>query len=418
MRFTFHSLTGAFLLGLALFPSFLQASSPHPLEVQIDRLVEALEGKRVGLLTNPTGVDSELRLIADRLHEHPDVDLVAFFAPEHGIRGDRQAGAHEQDFTDPATGIIVYSLYGPRRAPTAEQLADLDVVVYDIQDVGARFYTYVWTMTHAMEACAAHDKEFVVFDRPNPIGLNRVEGAPNDFDAGLIGRKWDDAPFGLATRHGMTAGEVATLVNEEWMSPKVDLTVVKVPGLTRSMSFADTGYPWVFPSPNMPTLDTSTVYPWTCVFEGGNISEGRGTTRPFELFGAPWIDGAVLADALNDLDLPGCRFRPAWFRPTFSTHSGSLCGGVQLHVTDADAFRPVETGLHALKTVLELYPEETTVQSFSSRLMGVEDLHTRILTEDVDTIVQEWEENLEAFMEVRARHLLYTEDGNDGWMTQ
>lgn len=418
MRFASFSFSGACLLGLALLPSFLQGSSADRLEVQFDALVDALEGKRVGLLTNPTGVDSELRLIADRLHEHPEVDLVAFFAPEHGIRGDRQAGAHEQDFVDPATGITVYSLYGPRRAPTEEQLADLDVVVFDIQDVGARFYTYVWTMTHAMEACAANDKGFVVFDRPNPIGLNRVEGAPNDFDAGLIGRKWDGAPFGVATRHGMTAGEIATLVNEEWMSPKVDLTVIKVPGLNRTMSFDETGYPWVFPSPNMPTIDTAIVYPGTCIFEGVNISEGRGTTKPFELFGAPWIDGAALADALNDLGLPGCRFRPAWFRPSFSTHSGSLCGGVQLHVTDPDSFRPVETGLHALKTILELYPEETTVQSFSSRLMGVENLHTRILTEDVDSIVQEWEENLEAFKEIRAAHLLYPDDGNNGWVTR
>lgn len=414
---TFHSITGLLALVLLVAPTLAAEEHPDRLELQISHLVGALEGKRVGLLTNPTGVDSQYRLIADRLHEHPDVELGAFFAPEHGIRGDRQAGVHEQDFVDPQTGVTVYSLYGPRREPTADQLADLDAVIFDIQDVGARFYTYVWTMTYVMEACAQHGKEFIVFDRPNPIGLDRVEGAPITFDAGLIGRKWGSSPIGVATRHGMTAGEIATLVNEEWMDPKVDLTVIKVPGLTRTMTFAETGYPWVFPSPNMPTIDTAMVYTGTCIFEGVNVSEGRGTTRPFELFGAPWIDGTAYADALNALGLPGCRFRPAWFRPSFSTHSGQLCGGVQLHVTDPDAFRPVETGLHALKVLLEMYPEETTVQSFASRLMGIENLHTRILNEDVQTFIDEWEDNMETFLELRDKHLLYG-NNSQGWMAR
>lgn len=385
------------------------------MEEQFENLVAALDGKRVGLLTNPTGVDANFRLIADRLNEHPDVELVSFFAPEHGIRGDLQAGRPEDDLLDPVTGLPVHSLYGARYRPTDEQLEDLDTIVFDIQDVGSRFYTYVWTMTHAMEACAANGKSFVVFDRPNPIGLDRVEGAANEFNAGLIGRKWEDAPHGVATRHGLTAGELATIVNEEWMDPKVELTVVKVPGLTRGMSFEETGYPWVFPSPNMPTRETAIVYPGMCLFEGVNMSEGRGTTRPFELTGAPWIDGNLLAANLNTKNLPGVRFRPAYFRPTFSRHAGELCGGIQVHVTNEEAFDPIRTALFVLREAVLLYPEETSAGNGVSRLMGFENLHERIQTEDPDSIIADWQESLESFKALREQHLLYPADGGNGW---
>jgi uncharacterized protein YbbC (DUF1343 family) len=397
------------VFGMLLVPSSAHSIGMDRMEMQVAELVEVLKGKRVGMLTNPTGVDSQFRLIADRLNEHPDVKLVSFFAPEHGVRGDQQAGDPEADFTDPITGLPVHSLYGPRRAPLPEHLAELDVMVFDIQDVGSRFYTFVWSMTLAMEACAANGKEFVVLDRPNPIGLTKIEGQPNRFDAGLIGRKWADAPFGVATRHGLTAGELATLVNEEWMEPKVKLTVVKVPGLTRSMTFEETGYPWVFPSPNMPTIDTARVYPGLCVFEGTNLSEGRGTTRPFELVGAPWIDGTKLAAHLNAQGLPGCRFRAAWFRPMFSKNANELCGGIQVHVTDAEVFQPVRTGLAVLKGVVDLYPNDITFRSSLSRLMGIENLQERIKTESVDALVAESQADLEAYRELRARHLLYEE---------
>ena len=395
----------------------LPAQTVHPVEQQFGELVEVLQDQRVGLLTNPTGVDDQYRLIADRLHDHPDVNLVAFFAPEHGIRGDLQAGLPEEDLEDPVTGLPVYSLYGPRRSPTPEQIEEIDVMVFDIQDVGARFYTYVWTMTLAMEACAEQGKSFVVFDRPNPIGLDRVEGAPNRFDVGLIGRKWPEAEFGVPTRHGLTAGELATLVNEEWMDPKVDLTVIKVPGLTRRMTFEETGYPWVLPSPNMPTKETALVYPGTCVFEGVNISEGRGTTRPFELLGAPWIEGHELAEHLNAKGLPGVRFRPAWFQPTFSTHAGDRCGGIQVHVTDMDDFKPVFTGLTILRGIVELYPDNVQVRNGASRLMGVQNLHTRILEEDPADIAAEWQDDLQAFLELVEPHLLY-ENSGDSWNVQ
>ncbi len=411
---TRHIVGGMVAACVAAF-SAVSTANADPLEAQFDQLVEALEGKRVGLLTNPTAVDSQFQLIADRLHAHPDVDLAAFFAPEHGIRGDLQAGAPEDDLIDPVTGLPVYSLYGPRRSPTPEQIEDLDVVVFDIQDVGARFYTYQWTMTNVMEACAEHGKSFVVFDRPNPIGIDKMQGAPNTFDVGLIGRKWPDAPFGIPTRHGLTVGELAILVNEEWMDPQVDLTVIEVPGLTRDMTFEETGYPWVLPSPNMPTLETAFVYTGMCLFEGVNISEGRGTTRPFELVGAPWIEGHELAEHLNAKGLPGVRFRPAWFQPTFSTHAGDRCGGIQVHVTDRDAFEPVRTGIHVLKAITELYPDDVNVRNGVSRLMGVENLHTRIWDEDPDDIVAEWQGNLQAFKDLVEPHLLYDDGAGNGW---
>ena len=400
-------------LALALLVGLIPSTAQGELDMnpQIDALVTALEGKRVGLLTNYSAVDQQYRYISDRLAADPDVDLVAFFAPEHGLRGEHQAGDGDPDYTDPLTGLPVFSLYGSRKAPTPEQLEMIDVLVFDIQDVGSRFYTYVWSMTYAMEAAAAHDTAFVVFDRPNPIGLDKVEGVPNPFDAGLIGRKWAGAPFGVATRHGMTAGEIALLVNNEWMDPKVDLQVVAVPGLTRAMSFDETGYPWVFPSPNMPTIDTALVYPGMCALEGANASEGRGTTRPFELTGAPFIDPNALAEALNAKNLPGVRFRPASFTPTFDNFAGQVCHGVQVHVTDASQFQAVRTGLEVVKAMVDAYPEQITLASNLSRLMGVSNLHERIRTESVDAIMAEWTEPMAQFMTLREKHLIYPESG-------
>lgn len=410
--FAFILSSVGFLMSLLFGPAHAESR----LESQIDSLVEHLEGKRVGVLTNPTGVDSQFRFVADRLNENESVNLVSFFAPEHGLRGDRQAGGGVDDYTDPITGLPVYSLYGSRSAPTADQLEQLDVFVFDIQDVGSRFYTYVWTMTNAMEAVAAAEKEFVVFDRPNPLGLDKVQGAPITFNGGLVGRVWPGQPFGVATRHGMTAGEIATLVNEEWTATKGNLTVIPVPEYTRSMSFEETGYPWVIPSPNMPTQDTAIVYPGMCIFESSNVSEGRGTTRPFETIGAPFVNGHALAGALNDIGLPGVRFRPAWFKPWFDNFSGQYCGGIQVHVTDRESFDPVLTGMHTLKKVYELYPEDVTISSYASTLMGVPDLHNRLQTESVDAIAAEWEENLNAFKTLRAKHLIYPESNSaTGW---
>jgi uncharacterized protein YbbC (DUF1343 family) len=383
------------------------AARALPFEKQYSELREHLKGKRVGLLTNPTAVDKQYTLIADRLIRDPEVELVCFFAPEHGLRDDRQAGVKIDDYVDEATGVPVYSVYGARRAPEPEQLAQLDTLVCDMQDVGARFYTRIWTMTRAMEAAAKAGKECVVFDRPNPVGLSRMEGPPITFDAGLIGQVWPGQPFGVPTRHGMTVGEVLTLVNEEWAEPKVKLTVIRVPGYTRRMTFKETGYPWVMPSPNMPTIDTATVYTGTCVFEGTNLSEGRGTTKPFELIGAPFVDAEEFARRLNESGLEGVRFRPAWFTPTFDDFEGQRCAGVQLHVTDRGTFEPVRTGLVMLKLVCEMYPGEVKITTFASRLTGIADLDKRIRTESVDDLVASWQDDLKAFDAMRRPHLLY-----------
>ncbi len=299
-----------------------------------------LRGRRVGLIANPTAVDAELRHAADLLATLPGVRLTVLFGPEHGVRGEAQDMISVGTTVDARTGLPTHSLYGhdaASLAPTAAMLDDVDVLVFDVQDVGSRYYTFVWTMVLAMRAAARAGKAFVVLDRPNPIGGALVEG-------GAIAPGYDSF-VGLVScpnRHGLTAGEIARWrAAEEGLD--LDLEVVAMAGWRREMAFADTGLPWVMPSPNMPTPDTALVYPGMCLVEGTELSEGRGTTRPFELAGAPGLDGLALAAALADL--PGVRFRPLVFLPTFQKHAAQPCGGVQIHVTDAHAFRPYLTGV-------------------------------------------------------------------------
>lgn len=304
---------------------------------------EKLEGKRVGLLTNPTGVDHNLVSSIELLAK--EVNLVKLFSPEHGIRGDIQAGEKVSDYVDEKTGVPVCTLYGDKKIPTEEMLADLDAMVFDIQDVGSRLYTYLYSMSYSMQACGKYGKEFVVLDRPNPVGGICVEGGLIEPDClSFVGLH--PIPY----RYGLTIGEAARLFQREY-GVDCKLTVVPMEGWSRGMYFDRTGLPWVIPSPNMPTLDTAIVYNATCLYEGTNISEGRGTTKPFELVGAPFLRADTLADAMNEKKLPGVLFRPAYFTPTFSKHTGKLCGGVQLHVTDRDAFLPVKTGLFLLQEV-------------------------------------------------------------------
>jgi len=325
----------------------------------LDRLVagatSCLRGKRVGLIANPTSVDRRLRHAADLLMDADDVELAALFGPEHGIRGDAQDMISVSEAIDPRTGVAVHSLYGADLAslsPRPESLAGLDALVFDIQDIGARYYTYVWTMVLAMRACAGKGIHFVVLDRPNPIGGDVIEGGA--VEAGF------DSFVGLCSvpnRHGLTAGEIAQMIHQR-EGLDLQLEVVELEGWDRSMYFDETGLPWVLPSPNMPTLDTALVYPGMCLVEGTELSEGRGTTRPFEIFGAPYIDGHVLAEALADEDLPGVRFRPLGFLPTFQKHAGQPCGGVQIHVDDRYRFRSYLTGVAVLRAVHRLYPEK------------------------------------------------------------
>lgn len=307
---------------------------------------ELLKGKRVGLLTNPTGVDSGLNSTIDLLAE--EVSLVKLFSPEHGIRGDVQAGEKVEDYTDEKTGLPVYTLYGDKKIPSKEMLQDLDTLVFDIQDVGSRLYTYLYSMSYCMQACKRDGKEFVVLDRPNPLGGLKVEGGYIQPDClSFVGLH--PIPY----RYGLTIGEAARFFAKEF-DISCDLKVVPMKGWKRSQYYDETGLPWVIPSPNMPTLDTAVVYDATCLYEGTNISEGRGTTKPFEFVGAPFLDGAKLAELMNRKKLPGVRFRPVYFTPTFSKFQGVLCRGIQLHVTDRQMFSPVKCGLYLLKEVKKM----------------------------------------------------------------
>ncbi len=312
------------------------------IEVLSRRRFAPLRGLRVGLVCNPTAVDRRLRHAADLLSAAPGVRLAALFGPEHGVRGDVQYMAAVGDARDPVTGLPVHSLYGSdpeSLRPRRSQLEGLDALVFDVQDVGSRYYTYQATMMLCMEAAAAAGLRFVVLDRPNPIGGLAVEGP-----ALRPGFESFCGMHDLAVRHGMTVGELAHLFRAE-RGLDLDLEVVPCEGWRRRASFAETGLPWVFPSPNMPTPDTALVYPGMCLLEGTNLSEGRGTTRPFHLFGAPWLDARQLAADLAAERLPGVRFRAAGFTPTWDKHAGVLCHGVELHVTDPEAFRPFRTGL-------------------------------------------------------------------------
>jgi len=305
-----------------------------------------LAGRRVGLLVNPTAVDAELHHAVDLLAGRSDFQVTALFGPEHGVRGDAQDMISVGDARDARTGLPVHSLYGATEAslvPTPAMLEDIDVMVYDVQDIGSRYYTFVWTMVLAMRACARAGKAFVVLDRPNPIGGVHVEGnaiAPGfESFVGLVS---------CPVRHGLTAGEIARW-RHHVENLDLELAVIGMRGWQRDMHFEHTGLPWVLPSPNMPAVDTALVYPGMCLVEGTELSEGRGTTRPFELAGAPWIDGHRLAADLEAMELPGVRFRPCVFTPQFQKHAKQACGGVQLHVTSSEQFRPYRTGIAFLK---------------------------------------------------------------------
>jgi uncharacterized protein YbbC (DUF1343 family) len=301
------------------------------LERLLDR-PEPVRGLRVGLVVNPSSITTRLEHASTALSARRGVKLVALFGPEHGIAADAQDLVEVGHSRDRETGLPVYSLYGETRVPTAPMLAGLDAMVFDVQDVGSRYYTFVYTMLHVMEACAREGKRVVVLDRPNPIGGEVVDGNVLDPDyRSFVGL------HPLAVRHGMTAGELALMFREE-LSLDVDLHVVPMKGWRRRMTYEDTGLPWVLPSPNIPTVDTAFVYPGGCLVEGTNLSEGRGTTRPFELVGAPWLDGPALARALEKERIPGAGFRAAAFTPTFQKHAGLLCRGVQVHVLDRTRF--------------------------------------------------------------------------------
>lgn len=375
-----------------------------------------LKGERVGLICNPSSVDHDFRHAADLFFAHPAIQLTALFGPQHGIRGETQDNMIEwEGFRDPRTGVMAWSLYGESRQPTDEMLAEVDLLVFDVQDVGTRVYTFIYTMALAMAAARRTGKRMVVLDRPNPINGLTIEG-----DLLRPGTESFVGMYPIPMRHGLTAGELALMFNREF-GIGCDLTVIPMEGYRRDLWFDQTDAPWVLPSPNMPTLETATVYPGTVYVEGCQFSEGRGTTRPFEINGAPWIDGHELANRLNGYGatiLPGVWFRPHSFMPTFQKHVGELCHGVQVHVLDRQTFRPVRSGIALIKAIHDLYPEsfawqEPPYEYVFDRLpfdviAGGSTLREQIESGvGIEEIAASWEADEALFQEQRRPSLLY-----------
>jgi uncharacterized protein YbbC (DUF1343 family) len=359
-----------------------------------------LSGKNVGLITNATGVDSQFNSTIDVLFAK--VTLKALFAPEHGIRGAATAGASVGSETDEKTGLPVYSLYGTTYKPTDEMLEGIDVLVYDIQDVGSRFYTYISTMEYAMQAAKEHNIAFVVLDRPNPLSGNVVQGSVlEENHKSFVG------VTRIPQRYGLTIGELAGFMNTE-DNIGCDLTVIKMTGWTRNMYYEDTGLTcWVLPSPNMPTIDTAVVYPGNCLFEGTNLSEGRGTTKPFEIVGASWVDGQKLSDKMNSLGLSGVFYRATSFTPTTSKFSGVSCGGVEVHVTDRSVFDSVLSGISLLYTIRDMYPDSFAYLDNGQfeRLTGTDSIRAGTYT--LAELKAQFEESSRTFKENSAKYYLY-----------
>lgn len=383
----------------------------------IDRLLKNLPSKiyglKAGLLVHPASVSKKLIHTKDLLFKNKSIKISAILGPQHGIFGNTQDNMIEwEGFVDKSTGIPVYSLYGKTRKPTKEMLKDTEVFIIDLQDVGARYYTFIWTMALCMEACEEIGIPIVVLDRVNPIGGHLTEGPvlKPEFTS-FVGI------HPLPVRHGMTIGELALYFKDKFY-PKLDLTVIPLKGWRRTQWFDHTGLPWVMPSPNMPTLDTATVYPGMCLFEGTIISEGRGTTRPFEIFGAPFIEPEKLVRRLKDFKLKGVIFRPLYFTPTFNKYSGELCGGAQIHVIDREKFKPFKTAVAILLAIRELYPEiklwrnppyEYEFEKLPFDILAGSDRLRKDIERGTPLKDMEnwWNEELLVFEKVRSRYLLY-----------
>ncbi len=393
------------LFSLCLLILSLEASAQVYLGIDVLAEIdfEILQSKRVGLITNHTGRAGDGRSTIDLLHETEVCELVALFCPEHGIRGTEDT--HVDSSRDEKTGLPIHSLYGKTRKPTPEMLEGLDVLVFDIQDIGTRFYTYIGTMALAMEAAKEEGIEIVVLDRPNPIGGMRVEGAvpPAEQCGGLT------SIYPIPTRHGMTIGELARLFNEEY-GIGCDLTVVPMKGWKRSMYFDDTGLTWVPTSPNMRTLDGAICYPGIGVLEGTRMSCGRGTNRPFEIYGAPFFDGDWITEHLNSKGIPGVLFAPVSFTPSAKGHKfeGERCHGVRVTLTDRDVFDPILIGLHFIQTVYRHHPEDYRREDRFATLIGDPAVWEELTLGGIspEAIIERWQPELENFRQIREKSLI------------
>ena len=389
----------------------------QPVRLGVEKLlkekVELVSGARIGLICNQASVNHEYEHAADLFHQQAGIELKALFGPQHGIRGDVQDNMIETDHaTDRKTGLPVYSLYSETREPTEAMLQDVDVLVFDMQDVGCRIYTFIYTMANCMRAARQFGKRVIVCDRPNPINGTQVAGNTLEPEfASFVGL------FPIPTRHGMTPGELALLFNKNF-NIQCELDVVTMDGWNRDLWHDETDAPWVLPSPNMPTVDAATVFPGTVHFEGTQMSEGRGTTRPFELIGAPYIDPDQYADYLNALQFEGVRFRACAFQPTFQKHARVTCGGVQIHVTDRNVFEPVSVGVAMVKAAYDLYPNdfrwkeppyEYVYDKNPFDVISGTDKIRKAFEQGIGLheLLSSWTQTLQDFHEIRRAHLLY-----------
>ena len=373
-----------------------------------------LKGSRVGLLVHTASVNRKLQHAVNLFVKSKKLTLNALFGPQHGIYGETQDNMVEwEGFHDRHTGLPVFSLYGRTRKPEPSMLELIDVLVIDLQDVGARYYTFIWTMENCMQVCMEMNKSIVILDRPNPIGGHKIEGPVlEEAYASFVGQR------PLPVRHGLTVGEIGNYLCNEFY-PSLNFHVIPMQGWKRKFWFDSTHLPWVMPSPNMPTLETAMVYPGMCLLEGTNISEGRGTTKPFEIFGAPFIEPELLVRQLIDSNLPGIIFRPTYFQPTFQKYAGKVCGGAQLHVTDRERFKPFKTGVTIIKAVHDLYPEDfswrqppyeyETEKLPIDILAGTDKLRKYIEKgEKLDKMEDWWQEECSQFNKlIRKKYLIY-----------
>ena len=403
-------------IAFALVAMAMSAIVKPGIEVLRDGGFKQLQGKRVGLVTNPSGIDNNLKSTVDILHEAPGVKLVALFGPEHGVRGNAHAGDAVGDAIDPATGIKMYSLYGKTHKPTAEMLRDIDVLVYDIQDIGCRSYTFYATMGVCMEACAEQGKEFMVLDRPNPLGGNKVEG--NLVEDGYFSFV---SKYAIPYLYGLTPGELARFLNEEGLiKGHAKLTVIPMEGWTRNMKFRDTGMPWVAPSPQIPAPENAFFYPVSGILgELYIFNTGIGYTLPFECFAASWIDAEELNKRMNALNLPGMRFRPINYKPFFALSVAvdktlQEVHGVQTYITDLDKANLVLTQFYFLQVIHEMYPDKQLFEQNTKRynmfdkVCGTKEIRERFCKRyRVEDIVEYFNKDTEAFKARSSRYYLY-----------
>lgn len=386
------------------------------IEVLRDNGFAQLQGKRVGLITNPSGVDNDLKSTIDILHEAPGVTLTALYSPEHGVRGDVHAGDNVDNAVDPATGVPVYSIYGKTKKPTPEMLEDVDVLIYDIQDNGCRSFTFISTMGLAMDVCAELGKEFMVLDRPNPVGGNKVEGnLVEDSCYSFVSQ------FPIPYLYGLTPGELAQYLNEENLlqgGKKVNLSVIPMEGWTRDMDFRETGMPWVLPSPHIPNPEASLYYPMTGILgELYCMSIGVGYTLPFKLVCADWIDAEKFSKAMNDLNLPGVKFRPIHIKPFYSVGKGENIDGVEIYVTDKETAPLSLTNFYIMQELAKLYPEKLAFEIGDSKrydmfdkVVGSKEIRKRFTENyNVDDIKDYWNKDVDSFKEKKAKYHLYND---------